>query len=295
MEELFSGPATFLDDVCALATTGGKGFANILEEVNKEYEKEVVAELERLQLSRGNPESSKNDVEAADCEELEDAYDLLFKDGEKPVPIRDFTEIKENSSGTKTKTFKNIPKQYSHVEEFNKFKLKMNQKQVAAKQSIPQGVMTRSQEEATAILKKLASEGELYALQKYQGGMRSAKITYSKDKLLLHRLRKKHPPSGVSVVCHNDVMKLVDPSSRLTFLFLGEKDYINFGKVFIRLHGDTLAAKHFSCLCTGERGPTYAGFTCVDVFNKNHKTLEYFRMGDYENCNGTGGKPLFQV
>ncbi|XP_068226092.1 uncharacterized protein [Palaemon carinicauda] len=214
------------------------------------------------------------------------------KPGKQNIPqgVMDFQEVKENNTGTKKKTFGNLEKQYNQMQEVANLKLN-NQK--PGKQNIPRGVMTKSMMEAASILKKMASEGPLYAIHKYNGGMRSAKITCFKDKLLLHRLRKKHPPSRVSVVCYNDVIKLVDPSSRLTFLQLGEGDFMNFGKVFIRLRGNTLAAKQFSSLCTGEMGHTYAGFTCVDLVNEHHKTLEYVRMGDYENCNGTGGKQLF--
>lgn len=143
----------------------------------------------------------------------------------------------------------------------------------------------------SALVKFVLNQGRVIAVQHLERRKRWAKLSIADDnKLCLHHLNDGPVPTNVYVVEHSDVMMLVDPLSRLTFLDLGD-DETTYGRLYIRLSPNTKAAVNFSLLCTGEMGPSYANTKVLQRANK-FLDLECTCFGDYEKDDGTGGKAL---
>ncbi|XP_042211531.1 uncharacterized protein LOC121858943 [Homarus americanus] len=114
-----------------------------------------------------------------------------------------------------------------------------------------------------------------------QGHLRCSTITLQDSQLHLHTLRTRPTPNNARTLEHRAVMGLVDPTSTLVFLDLGWGGSTK-GTVYIRLSPDNGLARQFLLLCTGERGPSYAGTRMLEVYNKG-KPGERVCGGDYDN------------
>lgn len=142
-------------------------------------------------------------------------------------------------------------------------------------------------------METLVRQQKLFAIQSCPGKKRLAEIWFSEDnELLLGHLREQRLPPYSYTVKHSEVMKLLDPSSGVTFLELGNVRS-TFGRVDIRLFPDNIRCQQFLLLCTGEKGRTYAKTKLLEAGNNQSRKREYVRFGDYENNDGTGGRALF--
>nr|XP_045590360.1 peptidyl-prolyl cis-trans isomerase B-like [Procambarus clarkii] len=83
---------------------------------------------------------------------------------------------------------------------------------------------------------------------------------------------------------------MLEPSCTLAFLDLGWAGSTR-GRVTIRLTPDTLLARQFVLLCTGQRGHTYRNTKLLRVGAKGQPE-EWVEGGDYESNDGEGGAPL---
>lgn len=144
--------------------------------------------------------------------------------------------------------------------------------------------------EMTEEVQQLVQQERLFAIQNVSSTTRVAKISFSGDQLRLHHLMEGHPPPNVHLLDFHDVLSLVDPSSRLTFLELGTTGS-SLGDMIISLSPDTKGAQQFALLCSGEMGVSYANTKLFQVHHRGKK-WEYVGGGDYEYNNGEGGRAL---
>ncbi|XP_068227237.1 uncharacterized protein [Palaemon carinicauda] len=122
-----------------------------------------------------------------------------------------------------------------------------------------------------------------------------AKVRFDEcGQLCLHHLEETTLPSPCHLIKFSELLELVDNSSRLAFIELGARGRSLGRRLWIRLFPDTIKAQQFALLCTGEKGPCYAGTTVFAVANRGHKKEESVCFGDYEWNNGSGGKAILQ-
>ncbi|XP_042223120.1 uncharacterized protein LOC121867292 isoform X2 [Homarus americanus] len=110
------------------------------------------------------------------------------------------------------------------------------------------------------------------------------------DRILLHSLKQFTPPSGTRAIPLQAAMLCIDSASALTFLDLSWGGS-HFGRVFIRLMGDTVRGQQFLKLCTGEMGPTFRNSHFHRVWWKGLPG-EHVWGGDYDQGDGSGGTSL---
>ncbi|KAK7070315.1 hypothetical protein SK128_025893 [Halocaridina rubra] len=142
----------------------------------------------------------------------------------------------------------------------------------------------------TPLVRQIIESGRVFAMQENKRHKRYARISFHRDHLCLHVLSKQFVPEDAFVLQHQDVINLLDPTSRLSFLTLGAGKSV-LGRLYIRVAPETNRAHNFVLLCTGELGPSYANTNIIRVVDRG-KNGEYVDCGDYENHNGTGGKGL---
>ncbi|XP_063614933.1 uncharacterized protein LOC134788022 [Penaeus indicus] len=109
---------------------------------------------------------------------------------------------------------------------------------------------------------ELLQDWRIFAIQKHQGRLRSARITEEGGKVLLHRLRNNRHPLNSSALMHKDVMAFLDPATIVAFLELQWHEGCPY-RVHFRLNLRMVAGKQFALLCTGEKGPCYANSTLM--------------------------------
>ncbi|XP_069192227.1 uncharacterized protein [Procambarus clarkii] len=105
-------------------------------------------------------------------------------------------------------------------------------------------------------VKRLVEAGRVLAVQEDQDSRRSAMITLQDGQLYLHPLLRQPTPTYAHTLQESEVVGMLDPSCTLAFLELGWAGSTR-GRVTIRLTPDTLLARQFVLLCTGQRGHTY--------------------------------------
>ncbi|XP_064084780.1 uncharacterized protein LOC135200247 [Macrobrachium nipponense] len=120
-----------------------------------------------------------------------------------------------------------------------------------------------------------------------------AKLKFDEcGRLCLHHLAEtRPPPPHHHFIQFSELMQLVNTSSRLAFIELGARGR-TLGRLWIRLFPNTIKGQQFALLCTGERGPCYAGTKVFAVANKGHNMEESVCFGDYEWNSGSGGKAV---
>lgn len=139
---------------------------------------------------------------------------------------------------------------------------------------------------------RLVSSEQTLGNSTSENGPFLAKISFDEcGRICLHHLDEIHPPSHHHVIQLSELMELVNTSSRLAFIELGARGR-TLGRLWIRLFPDTVKGQQFSLLCTGERGPCYAGTKVIAVANKGHSMEESVCFGDYEWNSGSGGKAV---
>lgn len=222
----------------------------------------------------------------AACTEWADALkDFLYKD--------DLLETTEKNVKT-TKDIISITLEMLHTLEDESEGFEQNPNSVVStfREILKGEISISTLREMREPVKRLINQGRIFAVQNCQGRTRSSKITLSDGKLCLHCLKDRSPPRNAFVLEHCDLLKMVNPSSRLTFLELGVGE-TSLGKMLIRLTSDTAGGQNFTLLCTGEIGPSYANTRLLGVWEKGSSS-ESVRGGDYEYNSGIGGKPLVQ-
>ncbi|XP_068226080.1 peptidyl-prolyl cis-trans isomerase G-like [Palaemon carinicauda] len=157
-------------------------------------------------------------------------------------------------------------------------------------ETIPGVLKAEDLQEMSCDVEDLITQQKLFAIQVCKGKQRFADIWFSEgNELLLGHLREGNLPLYAQTIEHSEAMKLVDPSSTLTFLELS-KIRSSLGRVYIHLFPDNCRCQQFLSLCTGDKGPSYANTRLLEVGNGKR---EYIRCGVYENNNGTGGETWF--
>ncbi|XP_068209697.1 uncharacterized protein [Palaemon carinicauda] len=99
---------------------------------------------------------------------------------------------------------------------------------------------------------------------------------------------------GERLLQYSEIMKIREHHSQQLFLELSD-GRTSLGRLYINILPDNTRASHFYLLCIGEMGPSYSNTRILDICDKGHDRLESLRCGDYENNNGTGGKPLVPI
>ncbi|XP_069192234.1 uncharacterized protein [Procambarus clarkii] len=139
-------------------------------------------------------------------------------------------------------------------------------------------------------VKRLVEAGRVLAVQEDQDSRRSAMITLQDGQLYLHPLLCQPTPTYAHTLQESEVVGMLDPSCTLAFLELGWAGSTR-GRVTIRLTPDTLLARQFVLLCTGQRGHTYRNTKLLWVDDKGQPG-ECVGGGDYESNDGEGGAQL---
>ncbi|XP_069176625.1 peptidyl-prolyl cis-trans isomerase-like [Procambarus clarkii] len=139
-------------------------------------------------------------------------------------------------------------------------------------------------------VKRLVEAGRVLAVQEDQDGRRSARITLQDGQLYLHPLLRQPTPAHAHTLQESEVVGVLEPSCTLAFLDLGWAGSTR-GRVTIRLTPDTLLARQFVLLCTGQRGHTYRNTKLLEVWDKGQPG-KWVAGGDYESNDGKGGAPL---
>ncbi|XP_068209698.1 uncharacterized protein [Palaemon carinicauda] len=137
--------------------------------------------------------------------------------------------------------------------------------------------------------------GTVFAAQNFKHRRRYAKFFISEtNQLLLGHLQDIELPQNSQVVEYSEIMKIREHHLQQLFLELSD-GRTSLGRLYINILPDNTRASHFYLLCIGEMGPSYANTRILDICDKGHDRLESLRCGDYENNNGTGGKPLVPI
>ncbi|XP_047479526.1 uncharacterized protein LOC125032444 [Penaeus chinensis] len=134
---------------------------------------------------------------------------------------------------------------------------------------------------------ELLEDWRIYAIQKHQGRLRSAKITVAKGQFLLHHLTNKRHTLDSSPLMHKDVMSCLDPDTIVAFLVLKWSPGFPY-RVHFRVNLRMAAGKQFAMLCTGEKGPCYANSTLMRTAAEGEEG-DSARRGD---CDSSRGFPI---
>ncbi|KAK8741426.1 hypothetical protein OTU49_002215 [Cherax quadricarinatus] len=138
--------------------------------------------------------------------------------------------------------------------------------------------------------KNLLTVKRIFAVEEDEP-VRSARISMKGDRICLHYLRNKPASNNTKTFKHNQLMRVLDPTSTVVFLDLAWEGSSG-GRVYIKLSNTATNqwAQQFLALCTGQQGPTYANTRFLGVFRHVHE--EGVLAGDYEHNNGNGGAAL---
>ncbi|KAK7041981.1 hypothetical protein SK128_018293 [Halocaridina rubra] len=121
---------------------------------------------------------------------------------------------------------------------------------------------------------------------------RWARISVHDCLLHLHALDTQSPPPSSVIFSYESIREMVPQQDASAFMDLGWGGE-TFGRVYMRMYGDTPRAKQFLALCSGEMGPSYRGTHFFDAFRVGEPG-EIIRGGDYENDDGTGGVAIVE-
>ncbi|KAK8727687.1 hypothetical protein OTU49_009697 [Cherax quadricarinatus] len=140
--------------------------------------------------------------------------------------------------------------------------------------------------------KRLVEAGLVLGVQQDQHVLRHSKITLQDGQLYLHSLQHQTPPTHAHTIQVMEVMKALESSSSRIFLDLAWPGSTR-GRLHIQLNTDTLLAKQFMLLCTGQQqsGSSFLNTKLLGVWKKGEPG-ECVRGGDYQYNNGSGGAPL---
>ncbi|XP_066965009.1 uncharacterized protein [Macrobrachium rosenbergii] len=129
---------------------------------------------------------------------------------------------------------------------------------MTAEEDIPEHLTVDYLRRLKEPIKQALKQRKIFAIQNYLGQTRYARITITEgNEICLHHLTEELPPPKAHYIKHCEVMKLVDKSSRRTFLDLRIRQE-DLGRLLLKLSPDTVKAQHHALLCTGERGISYA-------------------------------------
>ncbi|XP_037802353.1 uncharacterized protein LOC119597001 [Penaeus monodon] len=136
--------------------------------------------------------------------------------------------------------------------------------------------------ERSARVTQLLKEWRIFAIQKHQGRLRSARITEERGRVLLHYLRNRRHPLNSSALMHKDVVACLDPVTIVAFLDLQWLSGCPY-RVHFRLNLRMGAGKQFALLCRGERGPCYANTSLILNTAKEEEVGESANEGDCDS------------
>nr|XP_053636902.1 uncharacterized protein LOC128691938 isoform X2 [Cherax quadricarinatus] len=151
-------------------------------------------------------------------------------------------------------------------------------------------------------VKRLVEAGLVLGVQQDHDVLRYSRITLQDGQLHLHALQHQPPPTHAHTVQVREVMKMMASSSCVVFLDLAWPDLAwpgstrpgsTRGRLHIQLNTDTMMARQFVLLCTGQHqsGFSFLNTKLLEVTNKGEPG-ECVRGGDYQYNNGSGGAPL---
>ncbi|KAG0719686.1 hypothetical protein GWK47_050000 [Chionoecetes opilio] len=135
----------------------------------------------------------------------------------------------------------------------------------------------------------LVQDGRVFAFKNIENEphTRYAEISLdAEDRLLVHSLRRRDVPADAFIVEIDELLPL--RNHRVAFLELRGPLAEDNGRVFIEVIPETSMAIHFTLMCTGQLGPTYAGSHLVGVFKQN-------LPGQRVYVGNPGGVTLFEL
>nr|XP_053650375.1 uncharacterized protein LOC128700925 [Cherax quadricarinatus] len=158
-------------------------------------------------------------------------------------------------------------------------------------------------------IKRLLEAGLVLGVLQDQDDLRYSRITLQDDQLYLHTLQHQPPPTHTHTIQVTEVMEALETSSTLVFLDLAWPGSPR-RRLHIQLDTDTMMARQFVLLCTGQHQPasylntkllctgqqkqsgsSYLNTKLLWVWNKGQPG-EFVGGGDYQYNNGEGGAPL---
>ncbi|KAK8746210.1 hypothetical protein OTU49_017300, partial [Cherax quadricarinatus] len=132
--------------------------------------------------------------------------------------------------------------------------------------------------------KALVKNHQVFAVHQTETMNYYARITLEKGKLCLYTLQKLPLPIDAHTIQHEDVVKMLDQSSVVTFLDLGYKKVKN-ARVYIQLRLKSSMSKIFKNMCTGHEGYTFCNAKLTSVVGKGEPG-EYVVGGEYTDWDG---------
>nr|XP_053650404.1 peptidyl-prolyl cis-trans isomerase 3-like [Cherax quadricarinatus] len=139
-------------------------------------------------------------------------------------------------------------------------------------------------------IKRLVEAGLVFGVQQDKNNLCLSRITLGDGQLYLHTLQRY--PLPTSTIQVTEVMEALESSSTLVFLDLAWPGSPR-RRLHIQLNTDTMLAKQFVLLCTGQHqsGSSFLNTKLLWLGNKGQPG-EHVLGGDYQYNNGDGGAPL---